>query len=78
MNRPIFRRSEARLQAAGDGARSRALGAREGAHTSGQGGGGDRETPKIIKDHVGVSINGGTPVAGWFISWKLPLKMDEN
>jgi len=24
--------------------------------------------------HVGVSINGGSPIAGWFISWKIPLK----
>ena len=23
---------------------------------------------------MGISINGGTPIAGWFISWKIPLK----
>jgi len=23
---------------------------------------------------IGVSINGGTPIAGWFISWKIPFK----
>ena len=25
--------------------------------------------------HLGVSINGGNPIAGWFISWKIPLKL---
>jgi hypothetical protein len=23
---------------------------------------------------IGVSINGGTPITGWFISWKIPQK----
>ena len=27
--------------------------------------------------YQGVSINGGNP-NGWFISWKIPLEMDEN
>jgi hypothetical protein len=25
-----------------------------------------------------VSKNGGTPIAGWFISWKIPMKMDDD
>ena len=30
--------------------------------------------------HWEVSINGGTPIAGWFISWKIlenPMKVDD-
>ena len=26
------------------------------------------------KGDLGLSGNGGTPIAGWFISWKIPLK----
>jgi hypothetical protein len=26
------------------------------------------------KAYMEVSINGGTPIAGWFISWKILLK----
>jgi hypothetical protein len=24
--------------------------------------------------YMGVSINGGIPIAGWFVSWKIPVK----
>ena len=27
-----------------------------------------------IHIYMGVSINGGTPIVGWFISWKIRLK----
>jgi len=27
-----------------------------------------------ILSHLGVSINGATPIAGWFISWKIPTR----
>ena len=30
-----------------------------------------------MMSHVGVSINGGPPVAGWFI-WETPITMDDN
>ena len=26
---------------------------------------------------IGVSINGGTPIAGWFVPWKIHLQMDD-
>ena len=28
----------------------------------------------LVDDCRGVSINGGTPIAGWFISWNIPRK----
>ena len=27
----------------------------------------------ILSRHMGVSINGLTPIAGWFLSWKIPI-----
>ena len=32
------------------------------------------DMPRIWGD-MGVSLNGGTPIAGWFISWKVPLNL---
>jgi hypothetical protein len=35
------------------------------------------EQGRVLMDlDLGVSINGGSPIAGWFISWTIPLKMD--
>jgi hypothetical protein len=28
------------------------------------------------RHHMEVSYNGGIPIAGWFISWKIHLQMD--
>ena len=31
--------------------------------------------PLNFESYLRVSINGGTPIAGWFISWTIPLKL---
>jgi len=35
--------------------------------------GGWMESMGIQAAHHDVSINGGSPIAGWFISWKIPI-----
>ena len=34
--------------------------------------------PEADDVEVSMVMHGGTPIAGWFISWKIPLKKDEN